>query len=158
MTAHGSSSDPNQERVYAWERAYVDERLTPSILSSEQCFSFIWSIASHLAIPMPRITFTQGGACFATSSWAISLADWGRTHQTILHEMAHLATFDKVMAGEAGHGPSFVLTVIDLYSTFLGFDADELTIAAVEVGILGSEHLPMRKSPRNEDPFFAGEF
>lgn len=157
MTIHGPADDPTRERVYAWERALVDDRLSPTMLSTEECHSFIWSIACHLGIPMPRLTFRQGGSCFATSSGAMTLADWGRTHQTILHEMAHLALFDRIIAGEAGHGPSFVLLVIDLYATFLGLDAIELTNTAIKVGILGCEHA--RAAPKSTDEdYFVGEF
>ncbi len=149
--------DPTMDRVYDWERVYVDARVAPAILSRDECHDFIRMVSLHLGVRIPELSFVQGGNCFATMAGTMTLADWGRTHQTLLHEMAHIATLDYILAGEAPHGERFVFQAIDLYVTFLGLDLATLTNSALEMKIIDRAH-PIMPAKWEEPAFFAGEF
>jgi hypothetical protein len=147
--SYGPDDDPLQKRVYDWERACVDSRARPEIMSREQCASFIRLVVRSRPISVRSLRFTATGDCYATPAGLISIADWGRTKHTILHELAHLVTFDAVAGGEPAHGESFVLAVIELYAEFLGLDVQDLSRSAQVFGVLtekGADRL-VRKAP-----------
>ncbi|AOG03446.1 hypothetical protein [Bosea sp. RAC05] len=147
----------NVGRVYEWERTNIDRHLQAAIMSRDECSDFVRMVALHLGVRVPELTFVQGGHCFATTSGTITLADWGRTHQTILHEMAHIATLDYVLTGEAPHGERFIFQVIDLYVTFMGLDGEKLMKTAREWKLIERTR-PIAPAKLEEPAFFAGEF
>lgn len=145
----GPDNDPLQKRLYDWERACVDSRARPEIMSRDECAAFVRLVVRSRAISVSSLRFTATGDCYATPGGLISIADWGRTKHTILHELAHLVTFPDVAAGDPAHGESFVVAVIELYAEFLGLDVQELSRSAQVFGVLtkkGAARL-VRKAP-----------
>lgn len=69
------------------------------------------------------------------AKWEIVITDWGRHPVTVLHEVAHLASWEAVVAGEAAHGPSFLGQAMDFYEAFLGLDRGHLLRTAAEAGL-----------------------
>ncbi|AOG03382.1 hypothetical protein [Bosea sp. RAC05] len=142
--------------VIKWERLHVIRPLAPAVLTREQCHRFVRTVSHHLGVKIPDLTFRPGALCAADLSGSMTLADWGATQQAILHEMAHIANLDYILAGTPPHDYRFVATVIDLYATFLGLNPTQLTDAARRMGVLKDECVAPAKW--EQPPLFACEF
>jgi len=125
------------QRVYDWERNYVEPR-DIGFLSREDTRTLVAASSSLLGIPQPTVRFVKASSapCRANpSDWSVTISDWGRTRTTVLHEVAHLGSLRAVLAGEDAHGPTFVATAILLYARFLRLDAAARAGGARRVGV-----------------------
>jgi hypothetical protein len=131
------------EKVYAWERSYV-ERSPALYLSRDQVISLVTKTSWRERIKKPEIRFisSRNHSCVAhIDTWMLDINDWGRTPCTVLHEMAHLVTAEAAfLKGEDPHGPLFVAKCIDLYHHFIGIPLERLISTArmrgIEIGPL----------------------
>lgn len=125
------------QRVYDWEAQCVEPK-AGGFLSRDECHELIERACafSKMAKPQVRISKATYMSCRAIpGKWQLVFAGWGRTGVTVLHEVAHLATYQDVIRGEDGHGPAFVGQAIEYYSTFLGIDIQYLIRTANEFRI-----------------------
>lgn len=124
--------DPQQERLYEWERAFVEPKCPPQIMSIQEVRGLVARACGLAQIREPSIKFTSiNVACKAYPGRnELEIADWGRSRPTILHEIAHLASWDWVLAGDAPHGRVFTTFAIVLYNRFLGLSIEYLTDTA----------------------------
>jgi len=133
-------ADEVASRVYYWEHNYVAPRQRPMdrLLTKTQCHEYIFRACTRTGTRLPKLKFKPSHLVPCTANmrdWEITLAEWGHSAHAILHETAHLATFDAVMRGENGHGPAFVRQAIEFYDEFMGIDPVHLLASAAKLGI-----------------------
>lgn len=135
-------SDPQQERVYAWERAFVETKVPDEVMSRDETLLLVARAAGLLLIPSPKVRFLAlNVSCRADMRRnSLEIADWGRTRPTLLHEMAHLGTVPDVLAGDSPHGRAFVATAMGLYARFLRLPLDYLVETALIQRLDFDEH------------------
>ncbi len=122
---------------YAWEAHYVEPRAI-AYLAKDDCVDLIYTVALRENIQIPKINFMNVDQipCYANiSDWSINIAQWGRTPVTILHEMAHLTTFEFLKSGEDPHGPTFIAKCIDYYHYFLKIPVEHMRDGARKFGL-----------------------
>ena len=154
-------NDPQAERVYEWERACVETRVPLEVRSLDEMNDLVLEAAGFLGIGLPDVRTTNSDtACKAIpGEWAIEIAPWGRNAVTVLHEVAHLGTWNQVLVGEQPHGAAFVGAAIMLYSRFLGLDPDRLTTSAGAYGLAVRMHGNFRKpAPVETESFLDDDF
>ena len=156
------AADPQAQAVYSWERDFPERRVGPQVVSREECEGVARRAAAFLGMAQPAIAHTAmpGVPCLAyPRRHALRLAEWGRNQVTVLHEVAHLATWPRVLRGEAPHGPGFVTMAIVLYERFLpGVDGAWLESTA---RMRRLDFYPRRRppvAPRGEVDLFPGDF
>lgn len=132
--------DEAARRLYRWEEVFVEPRQSDGdrLLTTDQCRDYVFRACAATGTRLPSIRFSKSShvpckAVFPT--WEIVLAEWGRAALPVLHETAHLATYEAVRAGENGHGPSFARMAIELYHAFLGIDRDYMLQTAAKCGV-----------------------
>lgn len=125
--------DPQAERLYEWERSWLEPKLPPEIMSQEEVRGLVARVSAATSIIEPTVAFVSlNVACKAKPLQnRLEIADWGRSRLTILHELAHLVSWPWVMRGDAPHGRAFTTVAIILYNRFLGFSLDFLAGSAV---------------------------
>jgi len=151
--------DPQQHRLYEWERAFVESKTPGAVMSRQETQELARRASGLLGIREPRIRFLPlNVSCRANMrTHEIEIADWGRTKPTLLHEIGHLATIREVMAGDAPHGKAFLSTVIALYARFIPLPIDYLIETAVFRGLILDE--PRARGPignETREGFFPG--
>lgn len=131
------SDDPQQHKLYAWERAFVETRVREEVLSRDETLDLVARSSGLLAIEPPRVRFIKlNVSCRANMRLHVmEVADWGRTRWTILHEMAHFATWRDVLGGDSPHGRAFLSVSIALYHRFLGIPLDHMIGTARSQGL-----------------------
>lgn len=133
-----AGQDVQRFAVYAWERDFVERAVPAEIMSRDQCDNFVRRASAHLGMRAPKVVYCKldGNKCWAVpDTHELHIASWGRSHVTLLHEVAHLDTWPTVMRGEAPHGPTFVGSAMALYSFFLRIPVHELERTARMRGI-----------------------
>lgn len=150
--------DEAARRLYHWEDVFVEPKQSAAdrLLTTEQCRDYVFRACAVTGTRLPGIRFSKAShvPCKADfSRWEIILAEWGRAALPVLHETAHLATFEAVHRGENGHGPSFARMVIELYSGFLGINRDYLLQTAARCGIPVGPQIARLSPPSNHSPF-----
>lgn len=137
-------------RVYRWEELYVEPRQHSNdrLLAKSQVRDYIERAcaATGTRVPTLRYKASELVPCKANiERWEITIAEWGHSAVTVLHEVAHLATVRNVMAGENGHGPSFVRQALLFYNGFLGIDLAYLLETAARSGVAVA---PLGRTPK----------
>ncbi|MBY3151168.1 SprT family zinc-dependent metalloprotease [Rhizobium laguerreae] len=156
-------ADEAARRVYHWEEAFVEPRQSAAdrLLTTDQCRDYVFRACAATGTRLPTIKFTKAShsPCKADLvSWQVILAEWGHSALTVLHETAHLATYESVRRGENGHGPSFVRMAIEFYSGFLGINRDFLLQSAERCGVFVGPPVSRISIPSNLSPFSDLEF
>lgn len=144
-------ADEQASRVYAWEAEAVEPMQRPqdTLLTMTECRELVRKASSRSLIEPPHVVFStaQLANCWADPrNNRIRICKWGHSGVTVLHEVAHLATIDAIIAGENPHGPSFVGRAIDFYAFYLGMDLRTLLESAARFGL--SARAPRRRTPR----------
>lgn len=147
-----TTPDETARRLYHWEDSFVEPKVPAEykLLARAQCRDLVGAACVATRTRFPRVVFNTLNAipCKADfREWTITLAEWGHAALPVLHECAHLATFDAVMRGENPHGPTFARQVIELYVRFLRIDRRHLESTA---GICGLEVAEPRR-PRGDE-------
>lgn len=147
-------ADETAARLYHWEETFVEPRQSPMdrLLTTEQCREYVARACAATGTRLPALRFRKVDRvpCRADlRAWEITLAEWGHSALTVLHEVAHLATYRSVVAGENGHGPSFARMAVEFYAVFLGIDRSYLEATAARCGVSVS---PVPPSPRSSTP------
>ncbi|MDW9478958.1 hypothetical protein GOB57_09720 [Sinorhizobium meliloti] len=155
--------DEAASRLYRWEDAFVEPRQSAAdrLLTTEQCRDYVFRACSATGTRHPTIRFTKAShlPCRADlERWEIILAEWGRAALPVLHETAHLATYEAVLRGENGHGPSFARMAIELYAAFLGIDRDYLVRTAVKCGVIVGPPILKIALSSSQSPFTEIDF
>lgn len=155
--------DEAARRLYHWEDAFVEPKQSAAdrLLTTEQCRDYVFRACAVTGTRLPTIRFKNAShvPCKADfNRWEIILAEWGHAALPVLHETAHLATFDAVMRGENGHGPSFARMVIEFYSAFLGINRDYLLQTAARCGVPVGPPVIRISPPSNTSPFSELDF
>ena len=150
--------DEVARRLYHWEDAFVDPRQRPGdrLLTSEQCRELVFNACAVTGtrVPYVRMKSASHVPCKANfRTWEIILAEWGRAALPVLHEVAHLATFDDVMRGENPHGPSFARMAIEFYAVFMGVDMEYMLRTAAKCGVLVGPPRGRISTPNDTSPF-----
>lgn len=137
------SRDNQRSRVYAWERACVEQLAHSDIYDAEfqtldECAEFaapIWrkergrvGLARQRAPVIERPSWGQRRA-LAHADHRITLPRWARSRWVILHELAHRLT-----PRDEAHGPRFVGVLMGLVARWLDYDATQLMALADEMG------------------------
>jgi hypothetical protein len=156
-------ADEFARRLYHWEDAFVEPKQSAAdrLLTTEQCRDYVFKACSATNTRLPSIRFSKAShvPCKADfSRWEIILAEWGRAALPVLHETAHLATFNAVRHGENTHGPSFARMVIELYSGFLGINREYLIQTAARCGVPVGPQIAGLSTPSNHSPFSGLDF
>ena len=110
---------------------------------------------------MPRVIFKGALAipCKADfNKWEITIANWGHSAVTVLHEAAHLATFKDVVRGENGHGASFARQAIEFYSRYIGIDENYLLTKARQSKVMVGQKKMGLPNITSASPFDDEEF
>lgn len=138
--------DPLQERLYEWERSFIETKVPQQIMSRDQIVGLVGRATALLELRQPKVRFVSlNVSCRATPALnLLEIADWGRNPHVLLHETAHLATWGAVLAGDAPHGLAFTTIAIILYNRFLGLSLDYLLETAGSRGL--SFHEPAARS------------
>jgi hypothetical protein len=156
-------ADEAARRLYHWEEAFVEPRQSAKdrLLTSDQCRDYVFRACAATGTRLPTMKFTKAShsPCKADLvNWQIVIAEWGYSAVTVLHEAAHLATYDAVRRGENGHGPSFARMAIEFYAGFLGMNRDYLLQSAARCGVLVGPPVAGISLPSNASPFSDLEF
>lgn len=160
---HALASDVQQGVVYGFEHDWV-ERIAPEFMSRDDIRSLVLRAANLSGIHVPSIVFRGDSdwPCLANiKTWEITISDWGRNPTTVLHEVAHLVTYNEPRGrmewkrGQA-HGPCFVRNAINLYSDFIGVTRLELERGAREFGLTIAAPL-VTDAPKMAGNFYDGE-
>ena len=124
--------DPQAERLYEWERSWLEPKLPSEIMSQEEVRGLVARVSAAAGIVEPTVVFVSVNVACKAKPWEnkLEIADWGRSRLTILHEIAHLATWPWVIRGDAPHGRAFTTVAIILYNRFLGFSLEFLSASA----------------------------
>ena len=133
--------DDTAKRLYFWEDNYVAKHQNhmQKLLTKQQCSDHIYHACQATSTKIPALRFKGVNAipCKADfRKWEITLAEWGNSSLTVLHETAHLATFQDVLRGENGHGPAFARQAIEFYSTFIGINEEYLLETAFKCRVM----------------------
>lgn len=154
------TDDPQQHRLYAWERAFVETRMREEVMSRDETMRLVARTSGLLAIETPRVRFIKlNVSCRANMRLhLLEIADWGRTRWTILHEMSHLGTWRDVLRGDSPHGSAFLSVAIGLYWRFLDIPVDYLVETARSQGLQFDEARARGPLAAEARPsFFPGE-
>jgi len=116
--------DPQQKRVYAWERLVISPTDTSkiSIEVAEQIVKYVWA-EEGLEHP-PKVEYIRdkrGNRSATGSRLKLRFPDGLLYSWVVLHELAHAMT-SNVDGASAQHGPRFVQVYINLLSKYQGFD------------------------------------
>jgi hypothetical protein len=159
---HTLASDVQQGIVYGFENDIV-ERISPEFLSRDGIRDLVERASNLTGIQIPKLNFQgdRSWPCLANiRTWELTFSDWGRNPTTVLHEVAHLVTYDQprgrmeMMQGQA-HGPVFLRNAIDLYSNFIGVTRTDLETLARRFGLVVAP--PLVEAPKMGD-FFNEDF
>lgn len=151
------AADRIAQLEYDWEANYVETCVASVRLSREECEYYVRKAVEISGVAAPTLSFpkTRNRCTFYPGRWHVEISGWGRTPVTILHEMAHLASFPAVLRGENPHGPAFVRQAIEFYHRIIGIDQAYLFQTATHVGLEIGGTLYRHRAPKRPELDFS---
>lgn len=151
------AADRIAQLEYDWEANYVETCVAPVRLSREECEYYVRKAVEISGVAAPTLSFpkTRNRCTFYPARWHVEISGWGRTPVTILHEMAHLASFPAVLRGENPHGAAFVRQAIEFYHRIIGIDQAYLFQTATHVGLEIGGTLYRHRAPKRPELDFS---
>lgn len=132
------------------------QRPADRLLTTEQCRELVTRACQVTGTRQPTVRMKNAShsPCKADfRSWEIVLTEWGRAALPVLHEVAHLATFEDVIRGENPHGPAFARMAIDFYAVFMGVEMEYMLRTAARCGVLVGPPRGRISTPNDTSPF-----
>lgn len=138
LSCRSKVSDFQKEKVYKWEREFVFPQIKRDRIPYEQVQSIVNHIWASEGLANPPMVRTMDRWKHSTAeARANRLSQWYGPYTctaTILHETAHSLTGD-CEEDTDHHGPTFVGTVMQLYSTYLNIPLPVLWHTAKLAGV-----------------------
>lgn len=142
--------DYQRAKVYRWEDTVLQWRKSPKEMPFQEVHVLVrqcWTLYGLDGVPIPRIVRGRNSAAARGGARRISLPDWSRCREIVLHETSH-AICDRLFERTPGHGPLFTGVYIRLLATLTDRCAASLVASAKVAGVHVNEEIAFGRRDR----------